>query len=144
MAEKCRFSVFKLYDDQDSIIGVRLSQLSISGEIYQFNVPIIYEINGEMKKMTIFMDEAEKDVELQYDWVLVNDGAASLCPIIYSKFLLEKLVAQKDSDKISFINCELIASSPDFISGNFEVDEDIVDLCSKFSRPVYINHFLFI
>lgn len=58
---------------------------------------------------------------------MVNDGLVSLCAVIYSKFLIVQLVVQKNKSKISSTNCELIAISPNIISGKFEVDEEIAD-----------------
>lgn len=60
-------NVVELYDESDHIICICLSQLSQNDAIYQFNVSIVYEIDGEMKKINVFMNESEKDVLFEFD-----------------------------------------------------------------------------
>lgn len=60
-------NVVELYDEFDHIICICLSQLSQNDAIYQFNVSIVYEIDGEMKKINVFMNESEKDVLFEFD-----------------------------------------------------------------------------
>lgn len=125
-------NVVELYDEKDKIIGLKISQESFSGAIYQLKIPILFEIGGEVKKMEVLMNEKEMDVILDFDWALANDGMQSLCAVIYSKVLLEKLCEAKKNEKIDYYNTLLIKYSPSYVSDNFDVDQEILDLINEY------------
>ncbi|KAK8839955.1 hypothetical protein M9Y10_031670 [Tritrichomonas musculus] len=81
-------NVVELFDKDDKVTGIKISQESLSGSIYQFKIPILYEVDGQIKKMDAQMNENEKVIEIEYDWIVVNDEMGSLCAVNYSKELL--------------------------------------------------------
>ena len=85
-------NVVEMYNEDYQIIGIAVTQTSLSSKIYQFNLPILYEKDGKLEKMNVFIDKEETEIEVNFDWILFNDGFNSFCAVIYSKVLLEKLV----------------------------------------------------
>ena len=69
-------------------------------------------------------------VDIDFDWIVVNDQVQSLCCVIYSKFLLEKLITIKD--ELGKFNNKLIYLSPQLSMKNMNVDKEICELCSQF------------
>ena len=69
-------------------------------------------------------------VDIDFDWIVVNDQVQSLCCVIYSKFLLEKLIPIKD--ELGKFNNKLIYLSPQLSMKNMNVDKEICELCSQF------------
>ncbi|KAK8842465.1 hypothetical protein M9Y10_026052 [Tritrichomonas musculus] len=127
-------NVVEMYDEHDEVVGIIITQCSISEKVYQFKLPIVYEKNGEMNKFDVMIKDEETVVDADFDWILVNDGMASLCAVIYSQFLLEKLVDAKNDKKISYINSCLIAKSPEYIEDEFTIDEEIKRMCRIFDE----------
>ena len=51
------------------------------------------------------------ELKFEFDWVIVNDNLSSLCIVVYSKFLLEKILEATKKNKISDINRQYIYES---------------------------------
>ena len=79
--------------------------------IFKFKVPIIYEKDGEIKKIEIIVDSKKVHVELEFDWIVVNHNFASLCFVIYSKKLLKLLAKPENAQRIGQLNREYISQS---------------------------------
>lgn len=126
--------VAEIYENEENknVVGIKLSQKSFSGDIYQFKISIVYEEKGEVKKMDVLMDKEEQDVMLNFDWLYVNDGFNSLCAPLYSKSLLEKLCEAKKCGKIDDDNSMLIRYSIRYASKQCEVEKDVLDLIKEY------------
>lgn len=111
--------------------GIKICQESFTGAIYQFNIPIIYENDGEIKKIDVLMNEKEKEIDLKFDWALVNGDMESLCTVNYSKFLLEKLIPVKKEEKVKMINFLLIGKSFIYYSTKVKFDDDVIDILEQ-------------
>ena len=116
----------------NKVVGIKIEQASFDMTIYQLKIPIVYEIDGEIKKIEILFDEKEKEIELNFDWVIVNDDMSSLCAVNYSKFLLEKLAIAKQNNKIDKTNSLFIHRSIEKISKFSIIDKEILDIIYNF------------
>ncbi|KAK8888742.1 hypothetical protein M9Y10_033476 [Tritrichomonas musculus] len=118
-------NVVELYNDAGQIVEIKITQSS--------RIPVIYEVDGEMKRREVLMDEEEKDIFMKYDWVLVNDGMESLFITIYSKFLISLLVDAKCKRKIISNNIDYIAKShyQIFASDDYAIEPDVYEIVEE-------------
>lgn len=130
-------NVVEIYDGSGKIIGVRITQSSSSNSIYQFKIPIIYEKKGLIKKATVLMNDRELDIDIKFDWILINDELGALCTVIYSQALLEKLLVSIKENKISKLNCELISNYLKVVLKNNKIDQNVCTLCQQIDD--YLN-----
>lgn len=61
-------NVDELFDTNGRICGIKISQESFTGVIYQFKIPIVYENNGVINEICVLMNEKEKVVDMNFDW----------------------------------------------------------------------------
>lgn len=122
--------IVETYNKDNQINGVKISQSSFSGAIYQFKIPLLFEIDGKLNHMELIMNEKEIEVEIKFDWIVVNDGMGSLCSTTYSKVLTEKLCDANKAGKIDYCNSMLIQLSTTYVSSKNETDQEIIDLIS--------------
>lgn len=66
MAQKSRLSFVE--QKENKVKGIKIEQASVDGTIYQFKVPVAYEIEGEINKIVFLMNEKEKEIELEFEW----------------------------------------------------------------------------
>lgn len=117
-------------DDPNKIKGIKISQKYYDDSVFQFKISIVFQKDDVKKKIDLVINEAETVVDVDFDWIIVNDHVQSLCCVIYSKFLLEKLIPIKY--EIGEFNNELIYSSPRLSKRKMNVDKEICELCSEF------------
>lgn len=112
----------------DKIIGIKIIQKSSSNSVYKFKLSCAYanNDNDEIKKIDVMIKDAETTINLDFKWIVVNDNVGSLCAVIYSKELLQKLVQVKD--ELSEFNKTLISYSPRFARDIFSIDDDIAEI----------------
>lgn len=122
-------NVVELFDKDDKVTEIKISQESLSGSIYQFKIPILYEVDGQIKKMDALMNENEYEIE--YDWIVVNDEMGSLCAVNYTKELLQKLITAKRNGNINDINKMFIRQPARIASRISNIDQDVLDLIKK-------------
>ena len=115
-------------------VGITITQINQNDRLFKFKVPIIYEKNGEIKKIEVNIDDYFMQVDIEFDWVIVNDEMASLCYVIYSKNLMESLKKPKTERKISKLNKILINKSIDSHAVQFLIDEEMEQLLGEFNR----------
>lgn len=86
---------------------------------------------AKLKKIDVLMNEKEKEIDLKFDWALVNGDMESLCTVNYSKFLLEKLIPVKKEEKVKMINFLLIGKSFIYYSTKVKYDDDVIDILEQ-------------
>lgn len=64
--------------------------------IFIFKISIAFQKADAKKKIDLVIKDEVTVVDVDFDWIVVNDQVQSLCCVIYSKFLLEKLIPIKD------------------------------------------------
>lgn len=119
-------------DDKSKIIGITVTQTSFENSIFQFKLPIIYEKDGNIQKKEVFVQDKETRIDVEFDWIIVNDELSSLCVVIYTKELLERLLIAKNENKLSELNCLLISQSTQTVSGNLDIDPDVLRMSQQF------------
>lgn len=82
------------YDEENKVIkGIEIEMHSNKDVDFKFNVPILYRKNRKyFEKVVSFVDQKVCNVDLDCKWVIVNNNISSLCFVIYSKILLQRLV----------------------------------------------------
>ena len=96
---------------------------------FQFNVPILYRKNRKSyEKVVSFVNQKVCNVDLDCKWVIVNNNISSLCFVIYSKLLLQRLVYPHKKGMISEITENLIQLSIDANAFTELYDEGMTDL----------------
>lgn len=95
----------------NKFVGIEINQITYNGCCYQFRLPIKYEINGEIKKIDIVIDQKIHKVDVEFDWIVVNDNCQSLCFTVYSKVLFKKLVDARINEKLMENDIYLIGKS---------------------------------
>lgn len=118
------------YDEENKVIkGIEIEMHSNNDVDFQFNVPILYRKNRKsFQKVVSFVDQKVCKVDLDCKWVIVNDKISSLCFVIYSKLLLQRLVYPHNRGMISEINENLIQLSIDANVFTELYDEGMTDL----------------
>lgn len=100
--------------------------------IYQFRLPILYGKNGEVKKIEIFVEDFSFKVDVEFDWIIVNDNIQALCFVAYSKPLLNELVKLKYDGKLSENNSYLIRKSIQKRAIPDMIDDEMLSLSKIF------------
>lgn len=125
-------SVNQIVDDNNKKIGIEIIQVSNDFSIYQFKLPILYGKNGEVKKIEIFVEDFSFKVDVEFDWIIVNDNIQALCFVVYSKPLLNELVNLKYDGKLSENNSYLIRKSIQKRAIPDMIDDDMLNLTKIF------------
>lgn len=118
-------------------IGVTISQISDSNVYFNFKIPVVYEFNGEIKKIDVNIKDFIVELKFEDDWIIVNDSFASLCFVMYSKVLLSSLLNAKRQGKLNNLNCLLISNSVRLRSVPYLIDEEIYRITSDIYQGVY-------
>lgn len=118
----------------DKFVGIEINQVTYNGCCYEFKLPIKYEINGEIKKLDILIDGNFKKVDVEFDWIVVNDNNQSLCFVVYSKVLFKKLVDVRKSGKLMENDIYLIGKSIRKGSIPELIDDEIVELAGEYFK----------
>ena len=108
--KKSGFPVFVVteIEEENKKVGFKIEYLNKIEPFSQLKVPIRYESNGEIKTSDVLINDELVKVDLEYDWIIVNDEIGSLCFVLYSIGLINPLRKLKEEKKIS----ELNSSSP--------------------------------
>lgn len=121
--------IVKEIEYNQKFVALEITQTSKSGCIFTLKVPIIYEKDGEVKKMEFVIDKKESHIDLEFDWLMVNDMFSSLCFVILSKKLLTKLIEIKD--KINETNKKFIYGSLNNEYAHDIVDDDMIEMTEE-------------
>ena len=113
-------------------VGLTIAQICQTESLYYFNVQILYEKNGVIQTKDIMIDDFLIQVDLDFDWVIVNNEVGSLCYVIYSINLLDDLQKPKMEGQISLANAMLIKNSVENSLVGDLVDEEIINTISSF------------
>lgn len=118
------------YDEKNKVIkGIEIEMHSKNDVDFQFNVPILYRKNRKSyEKVVSFVNQKVCNVDLDCKWVIVNNNISSLCFVIYSKLLLQRLVYPHKKGMISEITENLIQLSIDANAFTELYDEGMTDL----------------
>ena len=71
-----------------------------------------------------------------FDWIVVNDGLCSLCVVIYTSDLLNRLLIAANDGKLNKSNLSLISRSPAVVSPRFNVDQKVTNLANSFEKLI--------
>lgn len=115
-------------------VGIEINQISRNESSYLFKVPILYEKDGVISKKVVEMDSSEVQVDIEFDWVIVNDDLASICLVLYSKKLLEALEKPNNEKKISSLNKYVISTSANSKIASFFVDVELMDIINSLTE----------
>ena len=115
-------------------VGIEIKQINHNGCCYQFKLPIKYEINGEIKKIDIVVDQNVHKVDVEFDWIVVNDNCQSLCFTVYSKVLFKKLVDVRKNGKLQENDIYLIGKSIRKNSIPELIDDEIIELAKIYFK----------
>lgn len=102
-----------------------------------YKIPVVYEFNGEIKKIDVNIKDFIVELKFEYNWIIVNDSFASLCFVMYSKVLLSSLLNAKRQRKLNNLNCLLISNSVRLRSVPYLIDEEIYRITSDIYQGVY-------
>lgn len=115
-------------------VGITISQICKNDECsFMFKMPILYEKDGIINKKVIDVVDSEMNIDIEFDWIIVNDDLAALCFVLYSKNLLEALKKPNDEKKISSLNKSLILESTNSKIASFLVDDEKMELIKSIS-----------
>lgn len=119
-------------DEPNKFVGITITQKSYSNSVFQFKLPIVYEKDGKIERKELFVKDKETKVDVEFDWIIVNDELYSLCVVVYTKEILESLLVAQSQNKLSQSNCQLISQSPIIVSPHFHVEKSVLDLVNQF------------
>lgn len=118
----------------NKFVGIEINQITYNGCCYQFRLPIKYEINGEIKRTDIVIDQKTHKVDVKFDWIVVNDNCQSLCFTVYSKVLFKKLVDARINGKLMENDIYLIGKSIRKNSVPELIDDEVNELAKNYFK----------
>lgn len=122
-----------LTSDDGKYCGIVISEMNYDKSVFQMKIPIVCEKNGKIERMEVFIRDDNTKIEVEFDWIIVNDELSSLSVVIYTKELLQLLLNAKSQGKLSKSNCLLISESPK-IASKFGISDEIVNLTRQFEE----------
>lgn len=121
---------------QEKYVGVNVVQKSFNGSVFQFKLQVAFEKDGKIDKKEFFVKNEVTKIDVEFDWIVVNDNLCSLCVVIYTSDLLNRLLIAANENKLSKSNLSLISRSPAVVSPQFSVDPEVSSLASQFEKLI--------
>ncbi|KAK8876602.1 hypothetical protein M9Y10_006820 [Tritrichomonas musculus] len=115
-------------------VGITISQKCHNNCTFLLSVPIMYEKDEKIYKKKVEINDKCVKIELNFNWVIVNDDLSSLCFVIYSKSLLKSLQKANNENKISKLNKVLIKQSVKIDDFSHFLDDEIINMASTFKN----------
>lgn len=86
------------------------------------------------------ISDVETKVDLESDWIIVNDDFGSLCFVLYSLPFLNDLRMKNKDKQISDLNCLLISISINENSSQLCIDNGTINIAKEFENQFLKFH----